>query len=63
MGHHRVRVGVARFHDGWNVVVEFDGKRNVYDPTYATEAEALAKADEAGPVIRRTFLDNGAVIR
>ncbi len=42
----RIRTGVARFADGWNVVVNFDGQVSVYDPTYATEAEAETKANE-----------------
>lgn len=54
----RVRTGIARFDDGWNVVVEFDGARNVYDPTYATEAEAWAKAREVAAVFRRQRLES-----
>lgn len=54
----RVRTGVARFPDGWNVVVEVDGKRSVYDPTFATEAEAVAKAAEVAAVFRRQGVES-----
>lgn len=47
----RVRLGVARFDDGWNVVIEFDGKRQVYDPTVPTEQDALALL----PAVRRAL--------
>lgn len=57
----RIRTGVARFDDGWNVVVEFDGQRKVYDPTYATEAEAEAKANEVARSMRSVFADVGMV--
>jgi len=42
-----VRVGIAKFDDGWNVIVDLGGKVSVYEPTFATEAEAEAKALEA----------------
>lgn len=48
----RIRVGVRCYPDGWNVVVEMNGKQKVYDPTYATEAEAVAKAEEVGRKLR-----------
>lgn len=49
----RLRIGVARFPDGWNVVVDCGGQREVYDPTFATEAEAEAKARELSANLRR----------
>jgi hypothetical protein len=49
----RVRVGVARFDDGWNVIVSCDGVITVYDPTFPTEAEAQAMAAKAGEAIGR----------
>lgn len=52
----RIRTGIAQFDDGWNVVVEFDGDRKVYDPTFATEAEAEARADELAASLRRALL-------
>lgn len=48
----RLRTGIARFDDGWNVVVEVDGVRSVYDPTCATEDAAELLATEAAKQIR-----------
>lgn len=48
-----VRVGVAEFNDGWNVVVDWDGDVKVYDPTYATEAEARGQASRTVAELRR----------
>lgn len=48
----RIRTGIARFPDGWNVVVNVDGDVKVYDPTFATEAEAEAKAREVARAMR-----------
>lgn len=49
----RIRTGVMRFDDGWNVIVRWnDDPPLVYDPTYATEAEAEAKAVEVARMIR-----------
>lgn len=49
----RFRTAVARFSDGWNVVVQFgDEKPQVYDPTFATEAEAEAKAREVSAMFK-----------
>jgi hypothetical protein len=48
----QVRLGVARFDDGWNVIADIGGKRQVYDPTFATEAEAEAKAHECAALLR-----------
>lgn len=55
MGERRIRVGIARFSDGWNVVAEIDGERSVYDPTFATEAEAEAKVAEVSAALRDVF--------
>lgn len=48
----RIRVGIAEFADGWNVVLEHGGQRRVCDPTFATEAEAEAKAKELASALR-----------
>jgi hypothetical protein len=58
----RIRTGVARFDDGWNVVIEFDGRRKVCDPTFTTEAEAEAKAQEVAAELRATMRDVGLVV-
>lgn len=55
----RLRFGVARFDDGWNVVVEVDGSRRVYDPTFATEAEALAVSHGLAETIRAAMRRDG----
>lgn len=55
--HLRIRVGVARFDDGWNVIAEINGRKEVYDPTYATEAEAEAKAADLSRAIRQAGSD------
>lgn len=51
----RIRTGVSRWGDGWNVIVEVNGKKSVYDPTYATEAECQEAADRASDVLRERF--------
>ena len=51
----RVRVGIAPFPDGWNVIVNLDGEITVYDPTFATEAEAEAKSREVAASLRERF--------
>jgi hypothetical protein len=48
-----VKIGIARFPDGWNVVVEYNGQPRVYDPTFATEAEAEERARDAALVLRQ----------
>ena len=48
----RALVGVARFDDGWNVIVNIGGRVEVYDPTFATEVEAEAKAAEVSKSLR-----------
>lgn len=48
----RVRLGVAKFEDGWNVIADIGGRREVYDPTFDTEAEAEAKAHEVADALR-----------
>lgn len=58
----RVRVGVQEFPDGWNVVVDCDGVKRVYDPTYSDEREAVAKAREAADAIRRRAAREGWVL-
>jgi hypothetical protein len=47
-----LRIRVAQFSDGWNIVVECNGKPSVYDPTYATEAEAEAQARRLSATLR-----------
>lgn len=47
------KVGVTRFSDGWNVVVKVGDNVSVYDPTYETEEEAVAKAEEVSALLRR----------
>lgn len=42
----RRRIGVAEYEDGWNVVIQIGGNMMVFDPSFPTEAEAAAKADE-----------------
>lgn len=58
---HRFRTGIRRFPDGWNVVVEIDGQQRVYDPTFATEAEAEAKATETAAAIRALLAKKGVL--
>lgn len=53
-----VKVGVARFDDGWNVVVDLGGQRRVYDPTVSTEAEALALASKVSAAFRSAMPDS-----
>jgi hypothetical protein len=48
----RVRTGIDLYDDGWRVIQDWtapDGKveRRVYDPPFALEADAEAKANEA----------------
>lgn len=59
MNGYQLRIGVARFPDGWNVVSEIDGGVRVYDPTFATEAEAEAKARELSAAVREQFDERG----
>lgn len=59
----RVRVGICAFPDGWNVVVDWDGVKRVYDPTYADEAEAVAKAREVADAFRGRAAREGWVLR
>jgi hypothetical protein len=58
----QVRTGIARFSDGWNVVVEIDGEPTVWDPTFATEAEAEAKRAEMSAYLRRQARDRGLLV-
>ena len=51
----RIRVGVGRFSDGWNVIVDKGEGIETYEPTFATEAEAEAKAKEVSETIRRAM--------
>lgn len=55
----RVRIGIMRFSDGWNVIVDKGNGIEVYDPTFATEAEAQAMADKASANIRKRFDKEG----
>ena len=48
----RVRTAAARFHDAWVVVLAVGDKRAVLETTYATEAEAKAKATEVAVLSR-----------
>lgn len=57
----RVRVGVARFDDGWNVVVSYGGQVEVYDPTFPTEAEADAKRRELADAFCEQLAQSGLV--
>ena len=55
----RVRHGVMLDDDGWRVTREIDGNREVYDPPFATEAEAEAKANEAARLWRQVCAERG----
>lgn len=62
----RVRTGIDLYDDGWRVVQEVtnpDGsvEHNVYDPPFATEAEAETKATEAAALFREVADQAGAV--
>lgn len=48
----RIQVGIARFSDGWNVISKVGEARSVYDPTYATEAEAEEAARQIAATLR-----------
>lgn len=62
----RVRTGIARTADGWRVVQEITHPDStvehvVYDPLFATEAEAEAGAKAAADLLRVTARQAGAV--
>lgn len=58
----RQRVGIGKFDDGWNVVIELNGERLVFNPTYATEAEAEAKAVETARFLRDLWKRHGVPV-
>lgn len=57
-----ISTGVARFDDGWNVVLrDPSGELLVFDPTFPTEEEAMAKAKEITGALLKAYRDDGLI--
>lgn len=58
----RIRTGIAFIDGEWHVIQNVNGEVRVYDPPFATEAEAEAKADELARTFREVAAERGVPV-